>query len=267
MYTHMLFFTLVGAPSTCPEVLVPACTEYAADRRLEAAELAAPIAAAASVAPEDRRLAAAMAAGVWIDEDRPDTRCRAKALLDAYFADPTLPRNPALERRRRAVEADKCEKSGSPAKAPPPAAATAPPTSAPEPEAPPPTKLSRSRLIAPHVDKERLDTGRGLIGAGVGLLVIMIGSLSVSGAYLNQARAITNRAIAEHRQMTYEEKDEFLRVFGIADETRWITLGFGVASAMTLAVGIPMWVKAKRRTRVSPYVRGGAAGVIFSGAF
>ncbi|MFY0535443.1 hypothetical protein [Nannocystis pusilla] len=126
---------------------MPACTEYAADRRLEAAELAAPIAAAASVAPEDRRLAAAMAAGVWIDEGRPDTRCRAKALLDAYFADPTLPRNAALERRRRAVEADKCEKSGSPAEAPPPAAATAPPASAPEPEAAPPTKpRARDRL-------------------------------------------------------------------------------------------------------------------------
>ncbi|MFY0535444.1 hypothetical protein [Nannocystis pusilla] len=95
----------------------------------------------------------------------------------------------------------------------------------------------------------------------------MIGSLSVSGAYLNQARAITNRAITERRQMTYEEKDEFLRVFGIADDTRWITLGLGVASVATLAAGIPMFVKAKRRARVTPYVRGGAAGVIFSGAF
>ena len=265
MYTHMLLFTLVGAPSTCPEVLVPACTEYAADRRLEAAELAAPIAADASVAPEDRRLAAAMAAGVWIDEDRPDTRCKARALLDAYFADPTLPRNPALERRRRAVEADKCEKSGSPDEVPPPAA-TPPPAPAPEPEAAPPTKPPRSP-VPERVDKERLSTGRGLFGAGVGLAALMIGSLVVSGVYLDQARSITSGAIVEHRLMTLEEKHEFQRVFGIADQTRWLTLGFGVAGAMTLAVGIPMFVKAKRRTRVSPYVRGSAAGVIFSGAF
>ncbi|MCY0992950.1 hypothetical protein OV203_37765 [Nannocystis sp. ILAH1] len=266
MYTHMLFFTLVGAPSTCPEVLVPACTEYAADRRLEAAELAAPIAAAASVAPEDRRLAAAMAAGVWIDEGRTDTRCRAKALLDAYFADPTLPRNSALERRRRAVEADKCEKSGSPAEAPPQAAATPPPASPSEAEAPRPTKPTRSP-VPERDDKERLSTGRGLLGAGGGLAALMIGTLVVSGVYLDQARSITSQAIVEHRLMTFEEKDEFLRVFGIADQTRWLGLGFGVAAVMTLAVGIPMFAKAKRRTRVSPYVRGETAGVIFSGAF
>lgn len=263
MYTHMLLFTLVGAPGTCPEVLVAACTEYAADRRLEAAELAAPIAAAASVAPEDRRMAAAMAAGVWIDEDRPDTRCRAKALLDAYFADPTLPRNSALERRRRAVEADKCEKSGSPDEAPPSAAATPPPATAPAPVARPVRQPPKS----PVDDKERLGTGRGLLGAGVGLAALMIGSLVVSGAYLLEARSITSRAIVEERKMTFEEKDEFLRVFGIAEQTRWLTLGFGVAGAMTLAAGIPMFVKAKRRARVRPYVRGGAAGVIFSGAF
>ena len=128
------------------------------------------------------------------------------------------------------------------------------------------TKPRRSP-VPERGDKESLTSGIGLLGAAGGLAALMIGSLVVSGVYLHQARSITSRAIVEHRLMTFEEKHEFQRVFGIADQTRWITLGFGVAGVMTLAFGIPLLVKAKRRTRVSPYVRGETAGVIFSGAF
>ncbi|WP_143140321.1 hypothetical protein [Nannocystis exedens] len=263
----MLLFTLVGAPDTCPEVLVPACTEYAAGRRLEAAELAAPIAGDASVAPDNRRLAAALAAGAWIDEGSPEARCRARALLEAYFADPALKRSAALERRRREVEADKCEKSGPPDDTSAPPAASPPPAPAPEPEPPPAKNPPRSQPVPDRSNKERLTTGRALLGTGVGLGAVAIGTIAVSGYYLGEAQAITTRAVVEHRLMTFAEKEEFQRVFGIADQTRWVALGFGVAGAVTLAAAIPLYVSAKRRARVSPYVRGGAAGVIFSGAF
>ncbi|WAS92468.1 hypothetical protein [Nannocystis punicea] len=265
----MLLFTLIGAPDTCPEVLVPVCTELAAGRRLEAAELAARLARDASVAPQDRRFAASLAAGTWIREGSPASRCEAQSLLAAYFADPALPRTSALERHHREVEADKCEKSGAPGSTTSPAASPppAPPTPALEARSSPAIGTPRWSTPADRPVKTRLVAGRALLGTGVGLAAATVISLSVMSYHLMAAEAITTRVLVEERRMTEQEELEFRRVYGIAEQAKWVALGAGIAGTVTLAAGIPLLMSAKRRARLSPYVRGGAAGVIFSGAF
>ncbi|MDC0717317.1 hypothetical protein [Nannocystis bainbridge] len=261
MYTHtLLIFMLVGPPDTCPEVLLPVCD--AADRPLEAAELAAPIARDASVAPQERRFAAALAAGAWIRHGTPATRCKAKELLGEYFADPALPRSPALERHRRDVEADRCETA--------PDASAATTTASPPPPPPPRAPAPEARPPAATHDrsaKVRLVAGGTLLGTGVGLAAATLGALAVMGHQLSTAREITARVTAEDRDMTREEVLQFRLAYGVADVARWVSLGVGLASAATLAAAIPLFVSAKRRLRAGPYVRGAAAGVMFSGSF
>jgi len=285
MYTHMLFVVLSGEP-TCPEVLVPVCEALAADRPLAAAELAAPIARDASVAPRDRRAATAIAVGAWVEEGSPAARCKAKELIADYFAAPGLPRTSALERRRGELAADTCELTlapVSPAKSasPPPGLAPArsidasAPKSAPADVSPPPVIVRPPVTESPprpvHAakisDRSRLALGGTLVALGVGFSAVTIGSLIVAASKLDAARDISRQAAAEDRILTDQEAQQFRDVYGAANQARWISLGVGLAGAATLGAGIPLVVSARRSIRLRPYVRGGTAGVIFSGAF
>lgn len=285
MYTHMFFVLLSGEP-TCPEVLVPVCAELDADRPLAAAELAAPIARDASVAPQDRRAATAIAVGAWVEEGSPAARCKAKALLADYFAAPWLPRTSALERRRGELAADTCEPPTAPASAaesasPPPKPAGPIDASAPKsetgdasPPRPPVTSGPRVTTTTPRPvhaakisDPRRLALGGTLVALGVGFTAVTIGSLAVFGHQVGVGRDLVARADDEGRKWTEQEMQQYADAFGRAERAQWIAVGVGIAGAAALGAGIPLVVSARRSLRVRPYMRGGAAGVIFSGAF
>ncbi|MBZ5714693.1 hypothetical protein [Nannocystis pusilla] len=275
----MLLVALSGEP-TCPEVLVPVCRALAAGRPLEAAELAEPIARDAFAAPQNRRAAAAIAVGAWIDEGSPAARCKAKALLTDYFAAPNLPRTPALERRRTELALDDCEShlapNATPASPPPQpetvAAATTPegPKSAAAEGGPPPPPVTRTPPVprrAQISDSSRLALGGALVGVGVGFGAVTIGALAVLGHEMGVGRDLVARAEDGDRKWTDSEAQRFDEAVSRARQARWVALGVGLAGAATLGVGIPLVVSARRALRLQPYMRGGAAGVIFSGAF
>lgn len=278
MYTHMLLVALSGEP-TCPEVLVPVCQALAAGRPLDAAELAEPIARDAFAAPQDRRAATAIAVGAWIDEGSPAARCKAKALLTDYFSAPGLPRTPALERRRSELALDDCESilaPNAPSASPPPrpeiGAATTPegPKSAAAEGGPPPTPpVPRTTPVrrAKISDSGHLALGGTLVGLGVGFGAVTIGALAVLGHEMDVGRDLVTRAEDGDRKWTDAEAQRFDEAVARAQQARWLALGVGLAGAATLGVGIPLVISARRALRLQPYMRGGAAGVIFSGAF
>ncbi|MBZ5713905.1 hypothetical protein [Nannocystis pusilla] len=291
----MMVLALVLTLDVCPPVIRPVCDALEREDNAAAADLAAALALDPAVPAVHRQFGAKIASGVWLEfEATPASRCKALELLQAYRAAPENPR-PAVLERRFASLAGACDEKTPPANSEPPE----PPPDSPPAEAPkcgsncgrphdpddyfalaakhrdlevviavgsqkPPPRRSRARVPPRKPVRPQVVVGGTLVAVGGGLLGALLGSLVVFADHEHEGRQLIRQAPG--RDWTAPEQQEFLQVYGKAEQAQHVAIGTGVAAAVTIAVGAALLgtMHKHKNSRARAAARVAGPGLVFS---
>ncbi|MCY1060139.1 hypothetical protein [Nannocystis sp. SCPEA4] len=131
----------------------------------------------------------------------------------------------------------------------------------------PQARPSRTRVPPRKPVRPQVVVGSTLVAAGGALLGVLVGSLVMFADHEHEGRQLIREAPG--RGWTSQEQQEFLQVYGKAEQAQHAAIGTGVAAAVTLAVGAAllgtMHKQKKSPARAAARVAGG--GLVFSVRF
>ncbi|MDC0669203.1 hypothetical protein [Nannocystis radixulma] len=131
----------------------------------------------------------------------------------------------------------------------------------------PPARPSRTRVPPRKPVRPQLVVGSTLVGVGGALLGVLVGSLVMFADHEHEGRQLIREAPG--RGWTLQEQQEFLQVYGKAEQAQHAAIGTGVGAAVTLAVGAALLgtlhKHKKSPARAAARVAGG--GLVFSVRF
>jgi hypothetical protein len=267
-----MVLALVLALDVCSPVLQAVCDALERGDALVAAGLAAPLALDAAVEVDDRRAAATIASGAWVEEGSAASRCQARGLLTAYLADEAATRTPVLERRLAEVQGDRCDDEGAqPSSVDGPKDPTEPGAPRPDDLLPLTGKVEAPRVARVPLAARGAPAGRraavagGLLAGISGVLVgVSAGSLVLFVNHKRDAQALIDQAPG--RSFTAQEEQDFVRALSAAEQARAVVIGTGVGAAVALVAGVVLLDRA-RKSRVRPRANVVGGGVVFSVRF
>jgi hypothetical protein len=130
-----------------------------------------------------------------------------------------------------------------------------------------PTRPSRARVPPRKPVRPQVVVGSTFVAVGGALLGVLVGSLVMFADHEHEGRQLIRQAPG--RDWTLQEQQEFLEVYGKAEQAQHAAIGTGVAAAVTLAVGAALLgtVQKHKNSRARAAARVADGGLVFSVRF